>query len=261
MAWLRVDDRVRTHPKIVQAGPVAAWFWFSGICYCREHLTDGFIADAILPTLAPGVTAWKKAAEALVGSGLWHREQGGYRVHDFLEWNPSRAAVMEQRARDNERKRGGFRVESGRTPDGIQTTPSRARAGDAGSPSRAVVLRSGSEKENVVDLPRYQRRPIGGKHGDCLTGCSTGMCLHEEQAMELATRLPGGFTEEGLQQVVTWAQGVVEDHKLRGVGMRDKHEWDFWKHRWAEQFGGSAPSFAQLRAKRAEDALGAAFNG
>ena len=39
MAWLRIDDRVRTHPKIAEAGPAAAWLWFCGICYCREHLT------------------------------------------------------------------------------------------------------------------------------------------------------------------------------------------------------------------------------
>jgi hypothetical protein len=254
MAWLRVDDRVRTHPKIVQAGPVAAWFWFCGICYCREHLTDGFIADAMLPTLAPGVTSWKKCAEALVGSGLWHRAQGGYQVHDFLEWNPSRASVMEQREKDNARKRGGVQTESERSPDGIQTTASRAGAGVAGSPSGAVVLRSGSQRENVVDLPRFQQ-PRGG-HGSCLLGCATGMCLPEQFAMELAARLPGGFTEKGLEDLVVWAAGVVDDHKARGLGMKDRTFYDFWKSRWVEHFGGSAPSYGEQRAKRASQAFG-----
>ena len=96
MAWLKIDDRVRTHPKIVEAGPVAAWFWFCGICYCREHLTDGLIADKMLPTLVPGVPSWKRPADVLVAAGLWHREERGYRVHDFLEWNPSRAEIEAQ---------------------------------------------------------------------------------------------------------------------------------------------------------------------
>jgi hypothetical protein len=87
------------------------------------------------------------------------------------------------------------------------------------------------------------------------------MCLHEQQAMELAARLPGGFTDQGLEQLVAWATSVVEDHKLRGVGMRDRNEYEWWKNRWAEQFGGSAPSFAQLRNRRADAAFDEAFNG
>lgn len=45
MPWLKIDDRVRTHPKTVKAGPAASWFWFCGICYCREQ------------SLAPGITS------------------------------------------------------------------------------------------------------------------------------------------------------------------------------------------------------------
>jgi uncharacterized protein YdaU (DUF1376 family) len=147
------------------------------------------------------------------------------------------------------------------TSRGTSRTPANSQSQSQSQPQEEREARSLAPVVVMPSpVPRYQQRPIGGKHGDCLTGCSTGMCLHEEQAMELATRLPGGFTEDGLQQVVTWAQGVVEDHKLRGIGMRDKHEWDFWKHRWAEQFGGSAPTFAQLRAKRTQEAVRAAFN-
>ena len=115
MAWLKIDDRVRTHPKIVEAGPVAAWFWFCGICYCREHLTDGFIADKMLSTLVPGAPSWKRPAAALVAAGLWHREERGYRVHDFLEWNPSRAEVEAQRAAEAV----AATASSGRVLDGL----------------------------------------------------------------------------------------------------------------------------------------------
>lgn len=107
--------------------------------------------------------------------------------------------------------------------------------------------------------PRYMRG-VGGKHGDCLTGCATGMCLHEEQAMELAARLPGGFTEQGLEDTVKWAEAVVAERVAKRQGMPDRNVWDFWKNRWAEQFGGSAPSFQQLRGRRTQDALRAAFN-
>src|SRR5687767_7652776 len=99
MAWMRIDDRVRTHPKIVSAGPGASWFWFCGIGYCREHLTDGFIPDGMMASLCPGVglAAARNHASKLVEVRLWHRKPGGYEVHDFLEWNPSRASVIQKR--------------------------------------------------------------------------------------------------------------------------------------------------------------------
>ena len=104
MAWLRIDDRVRTHPKVVQAGPQAAWVWFCGICYCREHLTDGVIPAYILSALTPGVNS-KKYAAKLVEVGLWHRrDDGSYEIHDFLDWNPSRSDIEASKEWDRRRK-------------------------------------------------------------------------------------------------------------------------------------------------------------
>jgi hypothetical protein len=45
MSWLRLDDQIPRHPKILSVGPVGAWFWVSGIAHCQSHLTDGFISD------------------------------------------------------------------------------------------------------------------------------------------------------------------------------------------------------------------------
>jgi hypothetical protein len=145
---------------VVKAGPSAAWFWFCGICYCREHLTDGFIQDEMLPTLAPGVSNPKKLAAQLVATGLWHDADGGYHVHDFLDWNPARATVLEQRKRDAERKKvkpesvsessmestSESIRESGGNPNGFQREPSRDRAGVAGSGSGSSFLGKGSGK-------------------------------------------------------------------------------------------------------------------
>jgi hypothetical protein len=145
VAWLRIDDRVRTHPKIAEAGPAAAWLWFCGICYCREHLTDGVIPRSVVSSLAMNLPLPLKHAERLVAVGLWHETENGngYTVHDFLDWNPSRADVDANRKADLERKRkhGGVRLDSERIPSGFQTTPSRA---SAGAPARALDQLSGS---------------------------------------------------------------------------------------------------------------------
>jgi hypothetical protein len=48
-----------------------------------------------------GVGSWKKPAGRLVSSGLWHRVNGGYQIHDYLDWN----ATKEEREAQVERKR------------------------------------------------------------------------------------------------------------------------------------------------------------
>ena len=108
MAWLKIDEKVRTHPKMVPlirtAGGAAGWFWLCGLAYAREHSTDGFLADAILPDIAPGLKAWKPIPAALVGARLWERVEGGYQIRDYHEWNPSRAEIDEGRQEERERK-------------------------------------------------------------------------------------------------------------------------------------------------------------
>lgn len=98
MVWIRIDDQIAHHPKFMAAGPVAAWLWVCGNGYCNKYLTDGFIPEAALPTLG-AVTNAGKWADKLVEAGLWKREAGGYRVHDFHDYNPSAKDVREKRAK------------------------------------------------------------------------------------------------------------------------------------------------------------------
>lgn len=112
MVWLRIDDQIAHHPKFIAAGPVAGWLWICGNAYCNKYLTDGFIRASALGTLG-GVSNAKRWAEKLVEAGLWDRVDGGYRVHDFHDFNPTADAVKKKRADDRERKRN-----SGRNPNG-----------------------------------------------------------------------------------------------------------------------------------------------
>src|SRR3990167_2964612 len=45
MAWVRLDEEFPDHPKIVSAGPLAAWLYVAGLCYCNRLLTNGFIPE------------------------------------------------------------------------------------------------------------------------------------------------------------------------------------------------------------------------
>lgn len=116
MTWSRFDDAARKGPKATKAGNEAWGFWAASIMYCNQYSTDGFIPDEALKDVPPVSISKSKAkllAERLVSArmepgkpGLFERDdaRGGYIVHDFLDWNPSKADVDQRRADDKARK-------------------------------------------------------------------------------------------------------------------------------------------------------------
>lgn len=102
MTWVRLDDHFADHPKILAAGPPAGWLYVCGLCYSARHLTDGFLATAQVRRLAE-VRNPIALADQLVAAGLWEKVEGGYRIHDYLHYNPSRARVLADREATNRR--------------------------------------------------------------------------------------------------------------------------------------------------------------
>ena len=99
MSFAQFHDGFYRNPKVRAVEPAAAWMWTASIGYANENLTDGFIPKAALHDLAvidakPRV----KLVEQLVAERLWEPCEGGWMIHDFLMWNPSKAAVLARRA-------------------------------------------------------------------------------------------------------------------------------------------------------------------
>jgi hypothetical protein len=137
MAWLRIESRYPRHPKVLRVSRAARYFNVEAKCYAGEYLTDGFIADAILGDIGPGVSRVmaQRYAEELVnakltpdGAGLWERVEGGYRIHDYLHYNPSAAEAREEEAR---------RVAAGRAGGARSVAVRRAKYGSARPTSEA----------------------------------------------------------------------------------------------------------------------------
>ncbi len=101
--WIKVDDQVAHHPKILKAGPVGVALWLFGLAYCARYLTDGFIPAEAVSTL--GDVAEPEAVTAkLVAAGLWEQVEDGYVACNYLEYNPSGAKVKEKRKREADRQ-------------------------------------------------------------------------------------------------------------------------------------------------------------
>jgi hypothetical protein len=92
MAWVRLEDDFPENPKIIEAGPVASWLHIKAIAFCNRQLTDGFVSYATVRWMNGAASA-----KVLVRVGLWETTKGGYLIHDYLEYQPSRAEVLDRR--------------------------------------------------------------------------------------------------------------------------------------------------------------------
>ena len=89
MAWVKLDDAMPGHPKVMAAGPQAFALDVAGICYSNKHATDGFIATHSLAAVLPCLPNAKRWAARLVEVGRWHPVDGGWRIHDIADYQPT----------------------------------------------------------------------------------------------------------------------------------------------------------------------------
>ena len=119
MSWVKIDDQMADHPKFAgldRFAPLALALQVRAFCYASRHLTDGFLPAGIIPGLLDGFESWGIETGGvrgmfavgsdgdefdwpaiMVGAGLWEQREGGYLIHDYLDYNPSKAEVLAQR--------------------------------------------------------------------------------------------------------------------------------------------------------------------
>jgi hypothetical protein len=97
MTYVKVDDKMPEHPKIVPLSDGAFRLYVSAIAYAGRNLTDGILRAEAVPGLMP---RYRKAyLNELVQRALWLEVIPGevYEIHDYLQWNSSRAVVEKQK--------------------------------------------------------------------------------------------------------------------------------------------------------------------
>lgn len=151
MAWVKLDDGFFRHPKVIRAGRDARDLNMAAWCYSSSTLTDGLIETAVLPQLAAdaGVRNPKRLANRLVDVGLWEVAPGGYVIHDYLQYNPSREQVLKQRAETAARV-GGWRNKA----------RGNARSNAVTSPVLPAQNERTNSPGNAVSTPSPVPRPV-----------------------------------------------------------------------------------------------------
>jgi hypothetical protein len=101
LLWVRIDADIAGHPKVLallgdrspRRWQAFAVFVFA-IGWSAQNGTDG-----LLPTTALSrIHSTKGCADLLVKYDLWHAEPPGWRIHDYLDYQPARR-VVEKKSR------------------------------------------------------------------------------------------------------------------------------------------------------------------
>jgi hypothetical protein len=98
MTWVALDDKMPEHPKVICLSDGAFRLYLSAIAYSNRNLTDGIIGAGAVSGLMPRYrTAY---LNELVERKLWVKITADqYEIHDYLDWNKSRAEVEDHQTR------------------------------------------------------------------------------------------------------------------------------------------------------------------
>jgi len=151
LTWVKLDDGFPSHPKLAEVGPLGLAMQVAALCYCNRYLTDGYLPRAAAATLLDfdgiglidGVfrgedADWRIVSGLMVECELWDEVAGGFQIHDYLDYPPSRDAVLAERAKKKASGQAGGRA----------SAKARAKA-----PAEACGQAEGQAESNPVPVP------------------------------------------------------------------------------------------------------------
>jgi len=246
MSWVRFDDGFPDHPKIAaldELEPLCAWLTVKATAWCNRNLTDGRIPKPQVRRLVTfldrvkidgkAVTADELAARLCRGvgdqSGLWEDRGDHYQIHDFLEYQPSRAEALDRREKKAAAGRiGGKRSGEQRRSEAEAQAKHRAssvldvRLEDAEAntkqkatpvPGPVPVPDASSEASASASRARELRIPATPSNGQSPMAMRCPPDLEITAGMHEAFRAIGCLDPEAEARlyVVTYANGVRRD--------------------------------------------------
>lgn len=93
------------NPKVDNLTDVAFRIYVNAIVHCARHETDGLVARRAARLLHPDLLDLSPYVQELVRAGFWEVRPDGWQVHDFLEYQSSKAQMDAYRATQRDKKR------------------------------------------------------------------------------------------------------------------------------------------------------------
>lgn len=151
VTWVKLDDGWPNNHKVEPLSDKAKLLYICGLCYCGRNLTDGVLNKKASGIVLAESGASRRHIVELHEAELWDRLEDGWKVHDYLDCNPTREQVLAER--EKARKRMKAARSGARSGE-----PSAARSP---SPSRPVkdqepLARPLDFEAHLADLQRRQ---------------------------------------------------------------------------------------------------------
>lgn len=130
MPWVRFDDQFASHRKVTRLSDAAFRLHVSAVFWCARNLTDGAVPEVDVENVCARVRSPQKFVTELVRQGLWHETgavcdspdcpahpdnagsnavtangETGWLIHDYLEYQPSKARVERERESNASRQK------------------------------------------------------------------------------------------------------------------------------------------------------------
>lgn len=116
MAWAKLDDRFHSHPKALQVwerDPAALGLYALALSWAADHKTDGLLPTEWINRQVPVQRDRDRLLATLQEAKLLESNGEGWLIHDYLDYNPSRAEEQAKREADAERQRRHRKRDSG----------------------------------------------------------------------------------------------------------------------------------------------------
>lgn len=178
MTWFKIDDSFYDHPKVFDAPDCAVALWVRAGAWSARNLTDGFVPAGLPARLCDDP---ETAVKELVRRGLWVRISGGFRFHDWADFNPSGESVTTLRAKRAEAGRKGGQAKAANQKAKQTSSKDVASASDVAkqtsTPSRPGPLSTygggqphggtGARDEPPSRCSKHIDNPTDGPCGPC----------------------------------------------------------------------------------------------
>jgi hypothetical protein len=222
MAWGRLDDQANGNPKLLALSDAAWRMWGCALIYCQSQLTDGFVPTPAIHTFGVQARDKEKVADELCATQvrgyapLWARVEGGYQLHDYLQWNDSRQAVLAKRHRD--RKRKGFHDDSARNPHGTGADSEWTRGGITVDSDRPTSTPVPHKRTSTGALRRHPPRPVEISHPSSLNATPGTFGLYCTLAREARQQSTDVDQSDQIGNIAEWMKTLCARRSIQYDG-------------------------------------------
>lgn len=214
MGWIRLDQGFPEHPKVLAAGEDAAWLFVCMIAYSNRFETDGFVTERALRSISKRRNP-VSLCTILASVGLLEIVSGGYLIHDYLDYQPSRSEAESRRSGARERMakvrarsqdvRANFAGTSGERSQELRSTRS--------GPVRSVPMSSSSSTGSSAVGPDLDEvSPTSDGRRVWLPG------LEAAPAIDHAIRIHAAWSARSAERPRAYAQTVALNDRSEHMG-------------------------------------------